>query len=73
MEDFAEIANGFQPLTAIAKRSILDVWQGYECKSDTGSSHFIPELSLDTWIYCPGEIPNSWVIYVVEKKIISLM
>ena len=48
MEGFAEIVNGFQPLTAIAKRSILDVWQGYECKSDTGSSHFIPELSLDT-------------------------
>ena len=48
MEGFAEIVNGFQPLTAIAKRSILDVWQGYECKSDTGSSHFIPELSLHT-------------------------
>ena len=73
MEGFAEIVNGFQLLAAIAKRSILDVWQGYEYKSDTGSSHFIPELSLDTWIYCPGEIPNSWVIYVVEKKIISLM
>ena len=31
MELFSKIINGFQPLTVLAKSSILDVWQGSEC------------------------------------------
>ena len=30
MERFADVINGFQPLTIFAKHSILDVWQGSE-------------------------------------------
>ena len=30
MELYAQIVNGFQPLTIIEKSSILDVWQGSE-------------------------------------------
>ena len=31
MEFFAEIGNGWKPLTSFARKSILDVYQGSEC------------------------------------------
>ena len=34
MELFAKIVSDFQPLTILAKSSILDVWQDYEYASD---------------------------------------
>ena len=30
IEHFAEIVNGFRPLTILGKRSFLDFWQGFE-------------------------------------------
>ena len=34
-ERFAKIVNGEKPISILAKRSILDVWQGSECTSDS--------------------------------------
>ena len=34
MERFTKIVNGFQPLTIFSKRSILDVWQGFDTPLD---------------------------------------
>ena len=42
MEYFAKIVNGFETLTIFAKRSVLDVWQGFEYAS---SSHQIFTIS----------------------------
>ena len=36
MEIFAKIVDGFQPLTILAKSSILDVWLGSEYVSRVG-------------------------------------
>ena len=43
MEYFAEIVRGFYPFTIFVKRSILDIWQGFEYASDCS-----PQMS-DIW------------------------
>ena len=37
MEVFANIVNGWKPLTILAECSILDVWKGSEYPSDMGN------------------------------------
>ena len=44
IEAFAQIVNGFQFLTILAKSSILNVWQGYEFASEARKV-FISDLS----------------------------
>ena len=34
MEGFGKIVNGWKPLTIFVKRSILNVWQGFEYASE---------------------------------------
>lgn len=38
MELFVKITNSFKPLIIFAKRSILDVWLGFEYKSGVSAS-----------------------------------
>ena len=44
MKLFAKIVNSFQPLTILAKGSILDVWLGSECAFGKG---FLLEEKLE--------------------------
>ena len=41
MKHFVKIVNDFQPLNFFAKRSILDVWQGYEYSSEIDCNHVL--------------------------------
>ena len=44
MERFAEIFNAFWLLNISSKRSMLDVWQGFEYGSVRGPSYFVNQI-----------------------------
>ena len=46
MECFAKKVTGWKPLSVLRKRSILDIWQGFEYTSETDNSWNLIGLSL---------------------------
>ena len=57
MELFAKIVNDWKSLTILPKRSILDVWQGFECASG---------IWIDSWVDSFDEVENSETSKILE-------
>ena len=68
MERFVIIVNGFQPLTIITKRSILDVAAALDPPLFTLNYQF---FVLDTGMYPPihhFDVINTWHILIVQTQ-----